>query len=211
MDNLDLLKKDWKKQEANLPHLSYEQLYKMIWNRSSSITKWIFFISIIEFLGMSLLNIFLADEELYAQLELYNLTNFNIIYNILHYGITFFFIYRFYINYKKINATDNASQLMDSIMRTRKTVKNYIGFVLISGAVAFTIAMIIIAKSDNLIPGEQTSEVFGLTEWLIFIGVSVLMLAILLGGLWLLYRLIYGILLRRLYKNYKELKRLEME
>ena len=50
MDELDLLKKDWKKQEGNYPKLSYDEIYKMIWKKSSSIVKWIFVISIIEFL-----------------------------------------------------------------------------------------------------------------------------------------------------------------
>ena len=50
MDDLDLLKEDWKKQEKSLPHLSYNEIYKMIWKKSSSIVKWIFVISILEFL-----------------------------------------------------------------------------------------------------------------------------------------------------------------
>ena len=74
MDDLDLLKKDWKKQEKNLPHLSYDEIYKMIWKRSSSIVKWIFIISIVEFLLGAFLNIFLADDHYWEQMEKYNLT-----------------------------------------------------------------------------------------------------------------------------------------
>ena len=210
MDNLDLLKEDWKKQEANLPHLSYEQLYKMIWKRSSSIVKWIFLISIIEFLFFALLNIFLSDDELTQRLEQYNLTTFNTVYNIVHYLITFFFIYRFYMNYRGINTTDNASQLMDSILKTRKTVRNYIAFVLISSAFAYVLVMYMIVNSEEYMLGDKTADAFGTTEWAVFIGTSTVMLALFLGALWLLYRLIYGILLKRLNRNYKELKKLEV-
>ena len=69
MDNLDLLKKDWKKQEKSIPQLSYDELYKLIWKRSSSIVKWIFFISIIEFGLGAVLNIFIADDEYWAKME----------------------------------------------------------------------------------------------------------------------------------------------
>ena len=39
MDELELLKKDWQKQGEQLPKLSYEEIYKMIWKKSSSLVK----------------------------------------------------------------------------------------------------------------------------------------------------------------------------
>ena len=47
-DELDLLKKDWQKREQELPKLSYSDIYKMLLKKSSSIVKWIFYISIVE-------------------------------------------------------------------------------------------------------------------------------------------------------------------
>ena len=66
---------------------------------------------------------------------------------------------------------------------------------------------------NHAIDAESTTRdmSFDTTQWLIFIGGTLLALAILLGVIWLIYRVVYGILLRRLYKNYKELKKLEME
>ena len=49
VDELELLKKDWQKKDEYLPKLSYDEIYQMIWKKSSSIVKWIFYISIIEF------------------------------------------------------------------------------------------------------------------------------------------------------------------
>ena len=150
MDNLDLLKKDWKKQEKSIPQLSYDELYKLIWKRSSSIVKWIFFISIIEFGLGAVLNIFIADDEYWAKMEEYNLTLFLIITYVVSYLVTFYFIYKFYKNYKAINATDSAAVLMKTILKVRKTVKYYIGFILLSSGFVFIFSMICLGAPSNM-------------------------------------------------------------
>jgi len=212
MDDLDLLKKDWKKQEKNLPRLSYDEIYKMIWKRSSSIVKWIFIISIIEFLLGAISNIFIADEYYLEQIEKYNLTEYVIAVYILTYLITFYFIYKFYLNYKRISTTDSAALLMKNILKTRKTVKYYIAFILISSSVVFIGMGYLVLRNHALTAEATTSNMeFDAKQWFIFIGGTLLVLGILLGVIWLIYRLVYGILLRRLNKNYRELKKLEME
>lgn len=212
MDDLDLLKKDWKKQEKNLPRLSYDEIYKMIWKRSSSIVKWIFIISIIEFLLGAISNIFIADEYYLEQIEKYNLTEYVIAVYILTYLITFYFIYKFYLNYKRISTTDSAALLMKNILKTRKTVKYYIAFILISSSVVFIGMGYLVLRNHALTAEATTSNMeFDAKQWFLFIGGTLLVLGILLGVIWLIYRLVYGILLRRLNKNYKELKKLEME
>ncbi|MDX1542702.1 MAG: hypothetical protein R3214_02065 [Christiangramia sp.] len=211
MDDLDLLKKDWKKQEKNLPHLTYDEIYKMIWKRSHSIVKWIFIISILEFLLGTVLNIVLADDDYWARMAEFDLTEFTIIAYIVSYSITFYFIYKFYNNYRRISTTDSASRLMKSILRTRKTVKYYIAFVLISSGITFLAGLYLIMRNHvrTMEPGA-TDMHFDTLQWMLFIGAIILVLGIFLGIIWLIYRLIYGILLRRLNKNYRELKRLEM-
>jgi len=212
MDDLDLLKKDWKKQEKNLPRLSYDEIYKMIWKRSSSIVKWIFIISIIEFLLGAISNIFIADEYYLEQIEKYNLTEYVIAVYILTYLITFYFIYKFYLNYKRISTTDSAALLMKNILKTRKTVKYYIAFILISSSVVFIGMGYLVLRNHALTAEATTSNMeFDAKQWFIFIGGTLLVLGILLGVIWLIYRIVYGILLRRLNKNYRELKKLEME
>lgn len=212
MDELDLLKKDWQKQEESYPRLSYDQIYKMIWKKSSSIVKWIFVISILEFLFWSILTIFLADRDYWIELDRLHLTEFTIISYIISYGITFFFIYRFYKNYIRISATDDVSALMENILNTRKTVKYYIAFVLINTALIFLIVTYFTfyhhAVSTEVTDLEKYT--FSLSQWVIFISVMILILVLFLGIIWLFYRLIYGILLRRLNNNYKELKKLEI-
>lgn len=212
MDELDLLKKDWKKQEQNLPHLSYDEIYRMIWKRSSSIVKWIFIISIIEFMLGTVLNIVLADDTYWKRIEEFDLKEFNIWGYVINYIITFYFIYCFYRNYRRINATDTVKKLMKNILHTRKTVKYYIGFVLISSALTFLIGVYIILHHHVLTATTETGKDmhFDTMQWALFIGVIILILALILGIIWLVYRIVYGILMKRLLKNYKELKNLEM-
>ncbi|HKL35284.1 MAG TPA: hypothetical protein VJ899_03240 [Salegentibacter sp.] len=212
MDGLDLLKKDWKKREGSLPQLSYDQIYKMLWKRSSSIVKWIFVISIIEFLFWALINIFMADQEYWKEMERIHLKEFTVVIYVINYAITFFFIYCFYKNYRKISSTDNAAQLMKNILRTRKTVKYYIGYILISTAIValvYTYFMMDYHVSTSVVEDIEKYS-FTPVQWLIFAGIMIGGLAAFLGIIWLFYRVIYGILLRRLNKNYKELKKLEV-
>ena len=211
MDELDLLKKDWNSQQGNYPKLSYDQIYKMIWKRSHSIVKWIFYISIIELLFATTINIVFSGDKYWKDIENNDLSEVVTILYIVSYLITFYFIYRFYKNYKKISITDDASTLMRNILKTRKTVKYYIAYVLISSGITVVgISAYIIVNHSNTGIDDISKYSFEAVDWLKFIGVSVLVLTVFLGLIWLFYRLLYGILLRRLKKNYVELKKLEM-
>ena len=53
MDELEFLKQDWKRQEADLPVVSTDSLYTMIHKRSSSLMKWLLYVSIFEFVTLS--------------------------------------------------------------------------------------------------------------------------------------------------------------
>lgn len=211
MDELEILKRDWKQQEASLPRLSYNEIYKMLWKKSSSIVKWIFIISILELLFWGVLNILLSDGKFWKQMELIHLKEFTVFVYILSYGVTFYFIYRFYRNYRKISSTDDAATLMKNILTTRKTVKYYIAFIIISSALTS-----LIYSYFTIFHHAATAEVtdpakysFSITQWLVLTAVLIFVIAVFLGIIWLFYRLIYGILLKRLNKNYKELKDLE--
>ncbi|MDT0687593.1 hypothetical protein [Autumnicola psychrophila] len=212
MDGLDLLKKNWKKQEDNLPHLSYDDIYKMLWKKSSSIVKWIFIISIIEFLLGTLLSIVLADKEYWQQMETLHLKKFMIFAEAVSYPITLYFIYRFYRNYRKISSTDSASKLMKDILKTRKTVKFYIAYVLISIAIITMVSIYILMHYHVLEvnANEASKYVFDTVDWIKMIAILSIALILLLGVIWLFYKLLYGILLKRLNRNYKELKNLDV-
>ena len=211
MDELELLKRDWKKQDANYPKLSYDQIYNMLWKKSSSIVKWIFIISVLELLISTFLSILFTGDDYWVQLEKYNLTQFTEALFIIGYAITFFFIFMFYLNYKKISATDDAATLMKNILKTRRTVKHYIAYVLIyNGLTAILVFSYMIYLHINSQDQTLTKYSFDTLDWIKFIGIGLIVLTLFLGLIWLFYRLLYGILLKKLHKNYKELKKLEM-
>lgn len=212
MDNLDMLKKDWKTQDQNLPQLSYDQIYQMLWKRSSSIVRWIFVISILELFLSTLLSFFMIDDTYWENMRLLNLTVFTIVSFVLSYLIAFTFIFLFYRNYKRISVTDDAITLMRNILRTRRTVKTYIAYVLISTFLTSVFILYMsLRNTDYMRVTEGVDPAnLGTAEWVGIIAATTVILGAFLGLLWLFYRLIYGILLKKLQRNYKQLKKLEL-
>lgn len=202
VDELELLKKDWQKQEANLPKFTKKDIYPMLLKKSSSIVKWIFIISMAEFAFW----IFMAfglkfDNESISNVES-ALGNTEVISTVIHFSALVFFMAWFYKNYKKIESTDSPRILMRNILNTRKTVKYYIWFNLIFLMVGATLAYaMVVNNSPDTIAVENP-----MLAALAFIAI----MALFIGGLLIFYRLIYGILLRRLNGNYEELKKLEV-
>jgi len=213
MDELELLKKDWQKDESSYPQLTYNELYKMILKKSSSIVKWIFIISILEFVFWVFISIALKYSGYNDDMVNIESSTIFIVLSIGTYIVLAYFFYRFYINYKTINTTDNASRLMENILKTRRTVKQYVAFNLIAMILSVGILLPYFMNND---PNTKTiidnatanGEIFKFYAGIII--VTLLILAVVIGVLLLFYWLIYGILLKRLNKNYRELKRLEV-
>lgn len=213
MDELDLLKKDWKKSESNFPKLSYSDIYGMILKKSSSIVKWIFIISLLEFGLWLVLSFALKDTKGMERFNNYDADMILIPLSVIGYIILAYFFYLFYRNYRTISVTDNAKILMENILKTRRSVKNYVAFNLIYLAVSVVIVMFIqFDQDEQFIAQVQQASANGelIKYYVIIILTTMAFLAIAIGILLLFYWLVYGILLRRLNKNYKELKRLEL-
>ena len=213
MDELELLKKDWQKEDSKYPKLSYNEIYKMILKKSSSIVKWIFIISLLEFALWTLISFGLKDTENMQRFKAYNVEHILIPISVIGYIILAYFFYLFFKNYKTISAADSAKNLMENILRTRRTVKYYVGFNLIYLVVA-TIAVLFIEFDKNPELIDQLNEAAASGEvfkfYAVFIITIFVVLAIFVLLLLLFYYLIYGLLLRRLNKNYREIKRLEL-
>lgn len=211
MDELDLLKKDWDKSTKKYPNLSKEEIYSIISKRSSSIVKWIFIISILEFILWTALSFFGDSTE---ALEKIQANDFAFIYytmTIISYIIIFVFMYLFYKNYRNIAVTENTKVLMEKILKTRKTVKQYVIYNLSMMALVILLGIIMelstspetqILLTDIESKGENNIFIF----YLIITIVSLIAIAVILSLFLGFYYLIYGLLLKRLKKNYKELK-----
>ncbi|AEM71418.1 membrane protein [Allomuricauda ruestringensis DSM 13258] len=213
LDELELLKKDWQKREADLPKLSYEQIYPMTKKKSSSIVKWIFYISIIEFVFWAGINIIFSGPETMQELKDMHIYKVVMALNIINYAIILYFIYKFYINYKKISFTDSSKNLMRTILKVKRTVTQYVWFNLIIFTTYLIINMygaLLYGPEGQKIVEAASKDGDSITFWAMVIGISVVFIAAILFLIWLFYKLLYGILLKRLRKNYNDLKRLEV-
>ncbi len=212
MDELELLKKDWKKDDANFPRLSYNEIYKMILTKSSSIVKWIFFISLIEFVFWTILAFALKDSKGIREFDKLDTDYIMIPLTIIGYMILAYFFYLFFKNYRTISATDSAKVLMENILKTRRTVKNYVAFNVIFIVIGSAAAMYIqFDQNPQIVSMAHKAAANG--NLLVFYARIILITAVFLIGaiaiMLFFYWLIYGILLKRLNLNYKELKKLE--
>ncbi len=213
MDQLELLKQNWKNREQDHPKLSYTEIYNMLFKRSTSIVKWIFIISVLELLFWVGLY-FVTPKSTFEIIEKLGLMPFMIAFNIIHYIVIIFFIYYFYKNYLSIKVTESTKTLMESILNTRRTVRYFVMY----NVGAFALTLIIInyfyyTKSDILL--EAMSETYGPIPdgpefFTFFFAAQIVVGIILILLLLLFYRVVYGILLGKLKKNYKELEKFEV-
>lgn len=209
MEELDLLKKDWQKNDA-FEQVSEVDIYKMLHAKSSSIVKWIFIISILEILLWTVISVFFNTDDYLKNIKHEELNFYFEVLNYFNYAVILVFIYLFYKNYVAISTTVSTKQLMKDILKTRKTVQCYVwynlgmvGFSMMLGFfMAFTYNPEVVVLMDKI--GNNTKVM------VITIGIFVLIIGLFLGAFWLFYRLLYGILLRRLHANYKELKKIDL-
>jgi ABC-type multidrug transport system fused ATPase/permease subunit len=205
MEELDLLKKDWKKNENSYQQISENDIYKMLHKKSSSIVKWILIISVLEVcLWTSMSIIFNTDDYLKKMHSEYLMDYFKYL-NLFNYVVIAIFIYMFYKNYKAISTITSTKQLMKDILNTRKTVKYYVwynlGMLVVSMIIGFILAFTCNPKVQQV---TSNGKVFVFT--VLFCAVVLL---VFVGLFWLFYRLLYGILLKKLFRNYNELKKID--
>jgi len=217
MDELELLKKDWQRKREDLPKLSYDEIYRMLWKKSSSIVKWMFYISLIELAFWILLsalpffwkNIQKTFNETYGNGD----EIFFIVTTGLSILIVLIFIYYLFTSYKAISTVDSVKKLMESILRTRRIVRYYVAYNLIM-AIIITLHTFysLFTHDERTIKLLDTVKDNGseMRFWLVSGLIVLVGIGFMVGIIWLFYRLVYGILLKRLNKNYKELKRLEV-
>ena len=161
----------------------------------------------------TLISFALKDADYNKRFDSYHAENIMIPFMALGYMVLAYFFFKFFMNYRTISATDNAKKLMENILKTRKTVKQYVAFNLIYMALSvFVVLGIQFNKDEQMISLiEQASangelfKFYAITILIAFAAAAII-IVIILG----LYFLIYGILLKRLNHNYRELKRLEI-
>ncbi|RXP58551.1 hypothetical protein EC396_05705 [Lutibacter sp. HS1-25] len=211
MKELDLLKKDWNKRTNDFPKVTYNDIYALIHKKSSSIVKWIFVICIVEFIFWTSLNLLIPESylDIYEQ---FHLKTFLQISQVAHYIILSVFIYLFYKNFKSISVCDSTNILMQKIIKTRKTVNCYVYYNIVLYVIISVVLNVIMLSNPTLLINSLGLKIKDLDPDLflyLYIAIQTATLFIMCGLLWLYYKIIYGILLKKLNKNYTELKKME--
>ena len=218
--DLDSFKKTWQEQPVQ-PKYNDNEILKMLNNKSRNYMKYIFWISVVEFLLFSVLGVFYLiqnneSDSFLSILEkmgvhrdgqlITKLDNIYLIVKILSLVVTGFFVFKFYQNYRKIRVEEDLKLFIIRIITFKKTVNAFILtnigllLILISALIGFTFYIL---NVQNI---EINSSTF--TGFIVGIIVSTILCVILI---WVYYRLVYGIIMSRLDKNLNQLKEIESQ
>ena len=204
-------KKVWKNQPEEKNKISALEIYKMTKEKSNSIVKWIFIIGLLEFVFWFAINYLSTKNGALEPYEKLKLISFIENFNYFHYVLVVIFLILFYRNFSLISTVDDTKTLMKNILLVRKTVKWYVYYNLINVVVFSIILNILIFNTPDgiYILSGIDNESFNQEHMMsVFIIVQIVFIAIMILILWFFYYLLYGILLKKLNKNYKELTKL---
>ena len=214
MDELELLKKDWKENKSDdFKNYTEKELFAMTKKRSVSIAKWVFIIALLE-LGFWFLIGYLMpssseDKEYYEVLNNIPLIK-GILYVLGEFAVYLPYIFiglLLYLNFK-IKREENPKKLMEKILLMKKCIQWYIRIFLGEVVVFFIISMILTFYIEyNTLKATELEELY-LFAFVMFIP---LLMFIFIFALFLrfIYHLVYGKLLYKLKQNYEELSRME--
>lgn len=206
MKELDLLKNDWQKNNSSFVPIQEVELYKMLHKKSSSIAKRIFVISVFEILFWTGISLFIHTDTYSTNIKI---ELFFKIFNYFNYGVIFIFIYLFYRNYLAISTLVSTNKLMNAILKTRKTVQYYVWYNLIIVFISMIIGFYIGFTNNTKTLILKDDFTVNNTNLFVLIAIVVVCIGIVFGLFWLFYKLLYGVLLRKLLSNYKELEKIE--
>ena len=214
MDELELLKKDWKENKSDdFKNYTEKELFAMTKKRSVSIAKWVFIIALLE-LGFWFLIGYLMpssseDKEYYEALNISPLIK-GILYVLGEFAVYLPYVFiglLLYLNFK-IKREENPKKLMEKILLMKKCIQWYIRIFLGEIVVFFIISMILTFYIEyNTLKATELEELY----FMIFIMFIPFLMIIFIFVLFLrfIYHIVYGKLLHKLKQNYEELSRME--
>jgi hypothetical protein len=218
--DLDSFKKTWQEQPVQEKYDNSEIL-QMLNRKSRNYVKYIFWISVAEFLFFSAVGLFyiIQGKESNSFMSILeklgakkttelegSLDNIYIVLKVLSLSITAYFVYKFYQNYKKIKIEENLKKFILKIIQFKKTVNAFILInilLLISFTSIFIVFIFYILNSQNIEVNNST-----LTAFVIGIVISTILAVFLI---WLYYKVVYGIIMRKLDRNLTQLKEIDSQ
>lgn len=216
--NLDQYKKTWQEQPVEQKYNNAE-IVKMLNKKSTNYIKYIVWISVLEFSFILFITIYYlfkgnASQSYLNILEKLGVKNNpEIVMNFEHIYfamkifiliITAIFVVIFLLNYLKIKVESNLKKFILQILKFKKTVNLFILtniLLLIFYTVVLTAFVFTTLKNQNIDLPRETS--IGLLVGLL---ISTLLSVTLI---WLYYRVVYGIIMKRLGTHLKQLQEIE--
>ena len=218
--DLDSFNKTWQEHPVQEKY-DYNEILQMLNKKSRNYVKYIFWISVIEFLFFTLIGLFyiiqgkesnsfiniLTKLGVQRTSELENtFDNIYLVLKVLSLAITAYFVFKFYQNYKVIKIEENLKKFILQIITFKKTVNAFILIniaLLITFTSIFTIFVFYILNTQNV---EITnSTLIGFVAGIIISTVFTVIMV------WLYYRVVYGIIIKKLDKNLTQLKEIDSQ
>lgn len=216
--DIDLLKKTWQEQNIR-PKYAGSEILEMLNKKSRHIVKYIFWISAAEFLvflALTILYIFQTDdndsviniiERLGAKKTFEtekNLAHLYFVMKVVSLLVTGIFAVKFYNSYRKIRVEENLKKFILRIVNFRQTVNR---FIMANFGLVILFAVVICWFIYNEISMQQVQ----LNPQIIigFVITAIIMTGICIGLVWFYYRVVYGIMMKKLGKNLEQLKEIE--
>ncbi|KXH85536.1 hypothetical protein [Chryseobacterium kwangjuense] len=218
--DLDSFKKTWQEQPVQ-PKYDSTEILQMLNRKSRNYVKYIFWISVAEFLFFSVLGLFYIIkgtesnsflnilEKLGVQktsdLKL-TFDNIYFVLKMLSLSVTAYFVYKFYQNYKGIKIEENLKKFILKIIQFKKTVNAFILInivLLISVTSVFMLFVFYILNTQHI---EITNST--ITGFIIGIILSTILTVLMV---WLYYRVVYGIIIKKLDRNLQQLKDIDSQ
>lgn len=212
--DIDSLKQQWQAQKISNPY-SHSEILNLLNKKSRNYVKYILWVSVIEFLiilGSHLLvdkhhSFFKIMENLDITVTDTLIQQYNAIYitmQVVSLLVTGFFIFKFYFGYKGIKIEENLKQFILKIIYFRKTVNLFIfiNIVLFIIYVITLVGFVISYSSFQNIEIESARALRFIVALSIGIGLCITLALI-------YYRIVYGILVKRLGKNLKQLQEMD--
>lgn len=222
MDNFDLdnFKKTWQEQDKQSKY-SNADILKMLNQKSRNYVKYILWISIAEFLLFGGTTIFymIYDDgsdniiKLMSRLGIVenqtikaDMAHLNFFIKLLSLVITGVFVVVFYKNYKKINLEANIKQFILQILQFKNTVKLFIS----TNIILLVVFNLLIA--GFIFSNVQKQEIHLQShDWWVAILTILATTLFSLALIYIYYKIFYGIILKKLSKNLRQLQKMEKE
>lgn len=217
--DLDDLQSLWQSQKEEKVY-GVDEIFKMIQRKSINSVQWLFIITLIEFLAGLFMSLWLilsgshfmsntkmeiTGSEHYIRME--NISHIGIVGSVAIMGITYYF-------YRKIQTNLSIKDLIQCIINFRKTIVAFIIFWMLVIFVLFTPIVIEIGinaylSNENIQTELSPEENLAVAKKVGYITAIITMGFVFIFSL-IYYGVIYGIFLRRLGRNLKELRNIEM-